>query len=176
MSQEKISFEGTYLNRDDYVRIGDIMDCLSELVVSEDAAFQAVGLIEWAMGKRAIPKEALLKSQKPMVMTPAEIEQMKPDEDTDDNFCWIEYRGGVTRLIHVNIVDHLLPCVQYPKGCKTLIYQTSSFGIQTKVHDQIYYLRNWYLHHADFDTYGITWRCWTLCPTNEQREAEKWNV
>ena len=27
-----------------------------------------------------------------------------------------------------------------------------------------------------WDDYGITWRCWTSRPTDEQREAVKWNV
>lgn len=60
-AQVPISFEGTHLNREDYVNIGDIIDCLSEITLDDDAVIHAVGLIEWAMGKRAITKEDLLK-------------------------------------------------------------------------------------------------------------------
>ena len=28
----------------------------------------------------------------------------------------------------------------------------------------------------DPDDYGKSWRCWTSCPTDAQREAEPWNV
>lgn len=59
---DQISFEGTFLNREDYVNIGDIMDCLSEVTLSDDAAIHAASLIEWAMGKRAISRRELMKA------------------------------------------------------------------------------------------------------------------
>ena len=110
------------------------------------------------------------------VMTLKEIENMTPDPDTDDNFCWIEYRDGTTRLIHVNLVDSLCPVAEYPNGHKSLVYQCSgSSGHANYLHDQVYYIRTWYVHHGDFDTYNLTWRCWTQRPTYKQREAVKWN-
>ena len=109
------------------------------------------------------------------VMTLKEIENMTPDPDTDDNFCWIEYRDGTTRLIHVNLVDSLCPVAEYPNGHKSLVYQCSgSSGHANYLHDQVYYIRTWYVHHGDFDTYNLTWRCWTQRPTDEQRKAAKW--
>ena len=59
--REHPDFSGSLLNRDDYVRIGDVMDCLSEVFVPKDDLIHIEGLIEWAMGKRAISKEELLK-------------------------------------------------------------------------------------------------------------------
>lgn len=37
-------------------------------------------------------------------------------------------------------------------------------------------VRDWELERvvADYMSYGIRWRCWTSCPTKEQREAVKW--
>ena len=109
-------------------------------------------------------------AQTARVMTLKEIENMTPDPDTDDNFCWIEYRDGTTRLIHINLVDSLY-------GHKTLVYQCSgSSGRASYLHDQVYYIRTWYVYHIDFDTYNLTWRCWTQRPTDEQRKAVKWNA
>ena len=34
---------------------------------------------------------------------------------------------------------------------------------------------NNYRGHFDNKYYGKTWRCWTARPTDEQREAAKWN-
>lgn len=56
------NFDGTLLNLDDYVRVGDIMDCLSEVFSSNEDLIHVEGLIEWAMGKRAVSKKELWDS------------------------------------------------------------------------------------------------------------------
>lgn len=110
------------------------------------------------------------------VMTLKEIENMTPDPDTGDNFCWIEYRDGATRLIHVNLVDSLCPVAEYPNGHKSLVYQCSgSSGHANYLHDQVYYIRTWYVHHGDFDTYNLTWRCWTQRPSDAERSNTPWS-
>ena len=57
---EHPDFSGSLLNRDDYVRIGDVMDCLSEVFIPRDDLIHIEGLIEWAMGKRAGAMRAIL--------------------------------------------------------------------------------------------------------------------
>lgn len=99
--QEQISFEGTFLKREDYVNIGDIIDCLTGLTLSTDAAFHAVSLIEWAMGKRAISKEELLKEQEPVEPIVSEYTALDNQKklhivcgnccrciNEDDSYCW----------------------------------------------------------------------------------------
>lgn len=54
-------FTNSFVDPDDYVRVGDIMDCLSELSYSEDQLICIEGLFEWAMGKRACKKDELLE-------------------------------------------------------------------------------------------------------------------
>jgi hypothetical protein len=59
-------WDESILNPDDYVRIGDIQELLSEkngFSLDDESVFHAVGLIVWAMGKRTIKKEKLLKAQ-----------------------------------------------------------------------------------------------------------------
>ena len=94
-TQEQINFKGTFLKREDYVNIGDIMDCLNGLTLHEDAAFHAVGLIEWAMGKRAIPKESLLIAQEPRLVQAADFQS---DLAYDGAIpCWKETKSPTRR-------------------------------------------------------------------------------
>lgn len=58
---EHVAFDTSDLNPDDYVRIGDVLECLSEVHAGDDVTFQADGLIQWAMGKRALSKDKLKK-------------------------------------------------------------------------------------------------------------------
>ena len=55
-------FTGSHINPDDYVRVGDIMDCLSEVLRPEDDLMHIEGLFEWAFGKRAMSKQELWDS------------------------------------------------------------------------------------------------------------------
>lgn len=60
-SNIKPDFSCTFINPDDYVRVGDVMDLLSEVKTSDREAMHAEGLIEWAMGKRAVGIDTLKK-------------------------------------------------------------------------------------------------------------------
>lgn len=48
------------LNHDDYVRVGDVLDCFTGMDLNDDAVFHGVCLLQWAMSKRSITKEKLL--------------------------------------------------------------------------------------------------------------------
>lgn len=103
----------------------------------------------------------------PQVMTLEEVKSQQPDEDTDDNWMWIEYRDGCVRLIHYVKFKETI-CAKFPMGYKEIIYQhTSSFPYDS-------HLRELLIKRANCDTYGKTWRCWTSRPSDEQREATLW--
>ena len=55
----KPQFDDDALDRNTYIKVGDLIDCMTELSMPEDAAFHLAGAIEWACGKRAValPKE-----------------------------------------------------------------------------------------------------------------------
>ena len=61
--QEPYKSEETHLNRDEYCRVGDVLDCFDGMDMKADEVFHAVCLIEWAMGKRSVPLSQLLKEQ-----------------------------------------------------------------------------------------------------------------
>lgn len=59
------------LNHDDYVRVGDVLDCFTGMDLNDDAVFHGVCLLKWAMSKRSISKKELLKklnSEPPVLM------------------------------------------------------------------------------------------------------------
>lgn len=62
--QEPYKSEKTHLNRDEYCRVGDVLDCFDGMDMKADEVFHAICLIEWAMGKRSVPLSQLLKEQK----------------------------------------------------------------------------------------------------------------
>ena len=109
----------------------------------------------------------LLKEQEPRLMTLEEVKAQKPDEDTDDNWVWIEYAGGCCRLIHI-VKFHSLVCAEFPQGHSKLHYMhTAPYGSDPRI-------RQLLMNHVNLDTYGITWRCWNARPTEQQREATPW--
>lgn len=89
----------------------------------------------------------LLKAQEPRVLTLAEV--------TKCSMCWLEDDVmlvpalfiGMERRANGTKSDVFLANVQDSDDCEF-----------------------WY----DLDDYGVTWRCWTSRPTDEQREAEPW--
>ena len=54
-------FSNSYVDPDSYVRVGDIMDCLSEVLCPDNELIHIEGLFEWAMGKRAMSKNELFE-------------------------------------------------------------------------------------------------------------------
>lgn len=67
--QEPYISKETRLNRDEYCRVGDVLDCFDGMDMKADEVFHAVCLIEWAMSKRSVPLDQLLEDQeaKPMI-------------------------------------------------------------------------------------------------------------
>lgn len=61
--QEPYVSEETRLNRDEYCRVGDVLDCFNGMDMKADEVFHAVCLIEWAMSKRSVSLDQLLKDQ-----------------------------------------------------------------------------------------------------------------
>lgn len=55
------NFDGTNLNPNDYVRVGDVIDCLSEIPMENEMLMHVEGLITWAIGKRAVNRDELLE-------------------------------------------------------------------------------------------------------------------
>lgn len=64
--QEPYSSTETRLNRDEYCRVGDVLDCFDGMDLKAEEVFHAVNLIEWAMSKRSIPLQELLEAQEPV--------------------------------------------------------------------------------------------------------------
>lgn len=87
----------------------------------------------------------LLKSQEPRVMTLEEVKDGKWD------YCYLEYdavRGKEEQIFTGG--KHRITCVTWPS--------ITSMRISPGDNE-----------------YGKRWRCWTSRPTEEQREAVKWN-
>lgn len=91
---------------------------------------------------------ALLKAQEPRVMTLDEVVTAKPG-----TVVWLEdfdkpdvISGLLKRLfIYTKVIDFLI--------------------VEEEVNNEV---------TADLEVYGSGWRCWTSHPTDEQREAVKW--
>ena len=100
---------------------------------------------------RALARDALelLKAQEPRVMTLEEV------EDALDTVVWVD------RPLIDNTSDEYALIDAYSR--KTQIVE-----LRYPFCDKDYRER------ADYATYGKTWRCWTSRPTDEQREAVKW--
>ena len=88
----------------------------------------------------------LLKAQEPRVMTLEEIQQ--------------SLRGGDTAFL-LDVEDRLLIWTLY------MAYnaRTNCIVLRDDTDD---------VHVLRMEDYGVTWRCWTARPTDEQREAEAW--
>jgi len=148
---ETIHFEGTTLNPDDVVKIGDIMECLHGLTLSSDAAFQAVGLIEWAMGKRAISRDDLPKLMEPRVLT---LDEMLDPEWYHDSHApfWLELRDSELFPAIVQYTPYRCP-LDYITVIKRGAYMFDQF---------------------EQKEYGIEWRSWSALPSQKQREETGW--
>lgn len=98
---------------------------------------------------------ALLKAQEPRVMTLEEVKH--------ERICWIEDAddGMTVRLFPATMFG----IGEYANGSKSYMFLARKpWAIDA--HDCEW----WYL----IEDYGKTWRCWTSCPTDEQREATPW--
>lgn len=92
----------------------------------------------------------LLKAQAPRVMTLEEL------EDALDTVVWLDIPNTE------NLADgySLIMAYSHKNG---FIFLESPFG-DNPSQDRF-----------EYKDYGITWRCWTSRPTDEQREAVKWD-
>jgi len=91
----------------------------------------------------------LLKEQEPRVMTLEEV------EDALDSVVWVDrplFDNLSTEYALIDSYSRKLQIVElrYPFCDKD------------------------YRERSDYATYGKTWRCWSYRPTDEQREAVKW--
>lgn len=96
-----------------------------------------------------------LTAQEPRVMTLEEVKQ--------ERICWIEDAddGMTVRLFPATMFG----IGEYANGSKNYMFLAQKpWAIDENDCEW------WYL----IDDYGETWRCWTSRPTDEQREAVKW--
>ena len=94
----------------------------------------------------AIDALELLKAQEPRVMT---LEEAKGAE-----YCWLEQKSSK----YIVIVDFVM----------------SHSRVTGKTASEIRRLGNSRVYLLLDEEYGKDWRCWTSRPTDEQREAVKW--
>ena len=67
-------FDEFSLKREDYVKVGDLIDCLKEVTMPEEAAFYLESLLEWAIGKRLISKFEIYPLSLTMQIQPDKID------------------------------------------------------------------------------------------------------
>ena len=137
------------LNHDDYVRVGDVLDCFSGMDLNDDAVFHGLSLVEWAMSRRSVPKEKLSKKQKPRVLTLEEVKHAR-----DEPAYWFEDSEG------------------YMTSSLSVFYEQNRHSISFTTEDKEGYLEGYTYPNTQ---YGKTWRCWSSKPTEEQRKAVKWD-
>ena len=75
---------------------------------------------------------------------------MTPTEAYTADFVYVEFAGVITPALRT---------INEREGHRESYFATQQLGGE--------WMR--------WDDYGITWRCWTSRPTDEQREAEAWN-
>lgn len=94
---------------------------------------------------------ALLKAQEPRVMT-----LDLPPEEWQDKVIWLEIKGKKP-----------IPCL-FRKFCDRMMFgryeRIMSFDAIGSSKEGGYFMRN----------YGVTWRCWTARPTDEQIGMTPW--
>ena len=88
---------------------------------------------------------SLLKAQEPRVMT---LEEIKKAE-----VVWLECYGICSNMFKAALPWH------------SLSINNATWDFKTYPYTEVMFLAE----------YGRNWRCWTSRPTDEQREAVKWN-
>lgn len=90
---------------------------------------------------------ALMKAQRPRVMSLEEMNDMRG-------------RGKA---------------IYYEDRDASVKSQDVFFITSDKEFDDVWLIAETYMFTAKMSAMGKTWRCWTSCPTDEQREAMKWD-
>lgn len=67
-------FDESEIKRGEYVKVGDLIDCLKEVTMPEEAAFYLENLLEWAIGKRSISESEIYPLQLTMQIQPDKID------------------------------------------------------------------------------------------------------
>ena len=146
------------LNRGNFVRVGDILDCFKDLNLEKEANFHAVMLMEWAMQKRS--------------RTVDEVRQMLvvPTEDKPRVMTLEELRG---------IADANLGIWPYDTPPYLSMETESSFNwVETQWvawRDIARMIRSQHITYTA-ENYGRAWRVWSKQPTLMLREEAPWNA
>lgn len=98
---------------------------------------------------------ALLNEQEPRVLT---LEELKQFEDSP---CWFESHGTYMGKKGFWIIPYMFTCY------KTMYYVFPLLSVNERGD----------MHYSELglSAYNKAWRCWTARPTDEQREAVKWD-
>lgn len=83
----------------------------------------------------------------------ARIDQQKPMQEHEAlgvDYCWLEVKGG-----------------NFTQPCDCVISSDLKAVIVRRIGNEFYFLRG---------SYGRTWRCWLVRPTDDEREAAEWEV
>lgn len=124
--------------------------CMSEKICASQCPYKGQCDDGGYYYSRAIEEAlSLLKAQEPRVMTLEEL------EDALDTVVWLDIPNTK------NLADgySLIMAYSHKNG---FIFLESPFG-DNPSQDRF-----------EYKDYGITWRCWTSRPTDEQREATPW--
>ena len=115
----------------------------------------------WTDGEK-IPTEDLieafylavkaLEEQEPRVLT---LEELRSLNGTD-HFVWLEDNGGYTLNGGYALYDCYAEVTAYRNNV-----ELNTFGSEVEF-------------EPDNEEYGKTWRCWSVKPSNEKREAVPW--
>ena len=115
----------------------------------------------WTDGEK-IPTEDLieafelavkaLEEQEPRVLTLDELRSL----NGTDHFVWLEDNGGYTLNGGYALYDCYAEVTAYRNNV-----ELNTFGSEVEF-------------EPDNEEYGKTWRCWSVKPSNEKREAVPW--
>ena len=137
---------------DYYARVGDVLDCFDGMDLSNPEVFHAVGLIEWALGKRSEPRRYLAR-----IMPIEEVAGMVALKR--NAVIYMEFEPFTAQEGEVIGLNTKYMCFDVENSLSWDVCEGPRQGEKDSV---------------ALDEYGIVWRCWTSRPTDEQRKAVKW--
>jgi len=132
---------------DEFVNVGDVVTCLSEIHYGDDKAgrdlrLNLTGLLTWAIGKRSEPLETWIKSKEAKLLS---LDEVKYESE---EVVWLELRDAFVRAASFT---------RMPAGM---------IEFETMGHDEVETVLD--------SNYGIYWRCWDKPPTWKQRTETPW--
>ena len=100
---DPIEIEDIYLNMDEYARVGDVMKCFDGMDFGDDASWHAFLLMRWAIAKRSVPLNTILKEHGPKRETftvidrqtgeVADMEEIALHEEWANRLCYCDMEG-----------------------------------------------------------------------------------